>query len=714
MPGGNGQTLSKQKHHGVCVPRFGLFPGLLVALCCCLEAWGSGADGPGGRSCEPCPVNCSCAPAAGPQQLCLVNCSNTGLERAPAAGDLPLSVSVLDLSKNHISSLDTSLLDRLTSLRELYLQENRINVLPRGVFCCGPLSVLDLSNNQITTIEERICDNLCNLTKIDLSGNPFECDCKLFRLVRWLQEKGVQVRRPHAMLCNHPLELRHQPLLNVSLLTCGLSYAGCLEDSSTGGGRSELVIFTFSSPGNFTRQQCNSLCFGLSHLYGGLGNSHECLCSTNNEPNFISGSQYSAACTDPNVMTDCGWTLAQDVFAVEFSISVKPLPLQSVHDQILFSAAASVTPVTLSWDFGDLSSRVNATATGTATAAHKYGLPGHYAVSLMAWAGHKEVANRTQVSVTLPSKLELHCPHLVVANKSLEVTLVNWGGVGIVVEWTITKDGVQVAKASPNCPEDGTRHESSICFEILPEELSGPDARLQCLKRGGNLTLVKSDTLRNLMANKVSQERRVWLGFSDVNSPGKLRWVNGEDILRPRSATSPGNPCHQDGQTTSFLCDAKRVYLCQYISQVRVPDAGVYMIGVPVFPSHNTLHQVLSTSLTAPQPPSRGIEMLMFPAMSFVQEGRLSSLEFITQDLSSQVHIRFQTYRPRCRYPGHHLLLPSCGGPVCSPVALCVTNDTKSSNPSSCPPLEQWCPFQRRCLPLSGPCQPSSCPNCTH
>lgn len=61
-------------------------------------------------------------------------------------------------------------------------------------------------------------------------------------------------------------------------------------------------------------------------------------------------------------------------------------------------------------------------------------------------------------------------------------------------------------KASPNCPEDGTRHdESSICFEILPEELSGTDARLQCLKRGGNLTLVKSDTLRNLMANKVSQ-----------------------------------------------------------------------------------------------------------------------------------------------------------------------------------------------------------------
>uniref|UniRef100_A0A3Q3GM75 Polycystin 1, transient receptor potential channel interacting n=1 Tax=Kryptolebias marmoratus TaxID=37003 RepID=A0A3Q3GM75_KRYMA len=658
MPGGNGLTLSKRKHHGVCVPRFGFFPGLLVALCC-LEAWGSGADssggpgGPGTRSCGPCPVNCSCAPA-GPQRLCAVNCSNLGLERAPEAADLPPSVSVLDLSKNHISSLDTSLLDRLTGLREL-----------------------DLSNNQITTIEERICDNLCNLTKIDLSNNPFDCDCKLFRLVRWLQEKGVQVRRPNAMLCNHPPELRQQPLLNVSLLTCP-SYAGCLEDSgSGGGGRSELVIFTFSSPGNFTREQCNSVCFGLSHLYGGLGNRHECLCSTNNEPNFISGSECSAACTNRDVMTDCGWTLARDVFAVEFAVSVRPLPLQSVHDWIVFSAASSVTPVTLSWDFGDLSSRVNATGVGTPTAAHKYGLPGRYAVSLMAW-----VSARTQVSVTLPPKLELHCPPLAVANKSLEVTLVSWGGVGMDVEWTITKDSVQVAKASPNCPKVGVRHnETSSCFEILPEELSWTDARRQCVNRGGDLAVVRSDALRSLLAGKVTQERGVWLGLSDVDSPGKLRWVNGseaqegEEGLRPRSAISPGNLCvslDQHGQTSSHLCDAKRACLCQYIPQ------EVRWISC------------------------------------FVQAGRLSSLEFITQELGSQVHVRFQTYRPHCRYPGRHLLLPSCGGPVCSPVALCVLNDTATSSPPSCPPLEQWCPFQRRCLSLSSPCQPSSCPNCTH
>lgn len=82
------------------------------------------------------------------------------------------------------------------------------------------------------------------------------------------------------------------------------------------------------------------------------------------------------------------------MFAVDFAVSLKPLALQSVHDSVSFSAASSVTPVTLSWDFGDLSSRVNTTESGCTTATHKYGLPGHYAVGLMAWAGHKEVREK--------------------------------------------------------------------------------------------------------------------------------------------------------------------------------------------------------------------------------------------------------------------------------------------------------------------------------
>lgn len=59
---------------------------------------------------------------------------------------------------------------------------------------------------------------------------------------------------------------------------------------------------------------------------------------------------------------------------------------------------------------------------------------------------HLQASARGEVVVTVPPKLELRCPPLIVANKSLEFTLVSWGSVGVDVNWKITKDDVQVAK----------------------------------------------------------------------------------------------------------------------------------------------------------------------------------------------------------------------------------------------------------------------------
>lgn len=95
--------------------------------------------------------------------------------------------------------------------------------------------------------------------------------------------------------------VRFKPVLSTSGL-----YAACLEDSNSGGlGRSELVIFSYSTFRNLTREQCHSVCFNESHRYGGLGEKHECLCSKNSDPNYISTSQCSAACTNPDVMKVC-------------------------------------------------------------------------------------------------------------------------------------------------------------------------------------------------------------------------------------------------------------------------------------------------------------------------------------------------------------------------------------------------------------------------
>lgn len=71
----------------------------------------------------------------------------------------------------------------------------------------------------------------------------------------------------------------------------------------------------------------------------------------------------------------------------------------------------------------------------------------------------------------------------------------------------------------------------------------------------------------------------MWLGLSDVNSAGKLHWVNGseaqegEEGLPPRSSVARGNLCvslDQRSQTSSHSCNAKRAYVCQYNPQGRL------------------------------------------------------------------------------------------------------------------------------------------------
>lgn len=107
------------------------------------------------------------------------------------------------------------------------------------------------------------------------------------------------IKAEHALISL--ISLRFKPVLSTSGL-----YAACLEDSNSGGlGRSELVIFSYSTFRNLTREQCHSVCFNESHRYGGLGEKHECLCSKNSDPNYISTSQCSAACTNPDVMKVC-------------------------------------------------------------------------------------------------------------------------------------------------------------------------------------------------------------------------------------------------------------------------------------------------------------------------------------------------------------------------------------------------------------------------
>ena len=56
------------------------------------------------------------------------------------------------------------------------------------------------------------------------------------------------------------------------------------------------------------------------------------------------------------------------------------------------------------------------------------------------------------LTVTLPPRLELHCPDLAVTNQRLDIRLVSWGSVGVAVDWSITKIDIQIAEGTRRYP----------------------------------------------------------------------------------------------------------------------------------------------------------------------------------------------------------------------------------------------------------------------
>ncbi|XP_036405627.1 toll-like receptor 5 [Megalops cyprinoides] len=82
------------------------------------------------------------------------------------------SVEILDLSRNFIFSLDSSVFSPLKEVKEIILSYNKINQIKRNAFLgLEHLQKLNLSNNLIGEIYPYTFENLPNVVEIDLSNN---------------------------------------------------------------------------------------------------------------------------------------------------------------------------------------------------------------------------------------------------------------------------------------------------------------------------------------------------------------------------------------------------------------------------------------------------------------------------------------------------------------------------------------------------------------
>ncbi|NWV18465.1 GPIX protein, partial [Origma solitaria] len=123
-----------------------------------------------GVSAGQCPSPCSCTPLAGAQGT-RVDCSSRGLRSLPA---LPRRTRSLLLNNNSLASIPAGALDSLGGLQEL-----------------------------------------------DVSHNPWHCDCRILYLRQWLQDSAAPALA--ALRCASPAALRAQPLAQLT----GNELGGC-------------------------------------------------------------------------------------------------------------------------------------------------------------------------------------------------------------------------------------------------------------------------------------------------------------------------------------------------------------------------------------------------------------------------------------------------------------------------------------------------------
>ena len=147
------------------------------------------------------------------ENLYLNDCELTHVEQDAFKG--LESLHILDLSNNilHQISFDTFII--YSQLRSFNISSNSLVSLPEGLFSnMSTLESLALANNQFQSLRRSILYPIQQtLSSINISGNPFECNCELTWLVKWLRG-NVSVLNEDATTCSpYSFEaFRGQPL----------------------------------------------------------------------------------------------------------------------------------------------------------------------------------------------------------------------------------------------------------------------------------------------------------------------------------------------------------------------------------------------------------------------------------------------------------------------------------------------------------------------
>ncbi|XP_039749842.1 protein artichoke-like [Pararge aegeria] len=128
-------------------------------------------------------------------------------------------LQILDISFNKIKKINRSVFINLFSLRELYLNGNRLTVVTTNLFAkLRKISHIDLSRNDFQVVQMKMLDHIeTQIESISFDENPLDCDCITQKLWRWMHDHHKIILKGSSHLrCKNPEELHGLSFLEIT------------------------------------------------------------------------------------------------------------------------------------------------------------------------------------------------------------------------------------------------------------------------------------------------------------------------------------------------------------------------------------------------------------------------------------------------------------------------------------------------------------------